>query len=69
MNKITIAEILKLSVDERLELIEQIWDTIGADPLTEDDLQELDRRLADAEANPGVGRAWPELKAALLVAE
>ena len=56
MNKITIAEILKLSVDERLELIEQIWDTIGADPLTEDDLQELDRRLADAEANPGVGR-------------
>jgi putative addiction module component (TIGR02574 family) len=69
MNKITIAEILKLSVDERLELIEQIWDTIGADPLTEEDLEELDRRLADAESNPGVGQPWAEVKAGLLVPE
>lgn len=69
MNKITIAEILKLSVDERLELIEQIWATIGVDPLTEEDHRELDRRVADAEANPGVGRPWAEVKARLLVPE
>lgn len=60
MNKITMDEIRTLSVDERLELIEQIWSTIGADPLAEVDLQELDRRLANAEAGgvarPGVTR-------------
>jgi putative addiction module component (TIGR02574 family) len=69
MSKITIAEILKLSVDERLELIEQIWDTIGADPLTEEDLEELDRRLAGADANPEVGQPWAEVKAGMLVPE
>lgn len=54
MNKITTAEILDLSVDERLELIERIWATIGADPLTEEDHRELDRRLGGAEPDPGV---------------
>ena len=68
MNKITTAEILKLSIDERLELIERIWDTIAADPLTEEDLEELDRRLADAEADPGAGSPWSEVKARLLAA-
>ena len=52
MNKITIDDLLTLSVDERLELIEQIWATIGADPLTEEDHRELDLRLADADPGP-----------------
>ncbi len=32
-------------------------------PLTEEERQEMDRRLADLDANPGVGRPWAEVKA------
>jgi putative addiction module component (TIGR02574 family) len=63
-------EILKLSVSERIQLVEDIWDSIAAEPdafpLTEEQRAELDRRLADAEANPGVGTPWSEVKARLL---
>jgi putative addiction module component (TIGR02574 family) len=63
-------EILKLSVAERIQLVEDIWDSIAAEPdafpLTEEQRAELDRRLADAEANPGVGTPWSEVKARLL---
>jgi putative addiction module component (TIGR02574 family) len=48
-----IAEILKLPIDERLRLIEAIWDSIAADPsalpLTDAQREELDRRLDDLE--------------------
>lgn len=63
-------EILKLSVSERIQLVEDIWDSIAAEgdalPLTVEQRAELDRRLADAEANPGVGTPWSEVKARLL---
>jgi putative addiction module component (TIGR02574 family) len=63
-------EILKLSVSERIQLVEDIWDSIAAEPdafpLTEEQRAELDRRLADAETNPGVGTPWSEVKARLL---
>lgn len=66
-------EILKLSIAERIQLVEDIWDSIAAEPealsLTEEQREELDRRLADQEANPGVGRPWAEVKARLLGAE
>ena len=65
-----LSEIRKLSVSERIQLVEDIWDSIAADaetlPLTEEQRAELDRRLADAEANPGVGTSWSEVKARLL---
>jgi putative addiction module component (TIGR02574 family) len=66
-------EILKLSVAERIQLVEDIWDSIAAEPealsLSEEQRQELDRRLADQEANPGIGRPWAEVKARLLGSE
>jgi putative addiction module component (TIGR02574 family) len=65
-----LSEILKLSVAERIQLVEDIWDSIAADPdalpLTPEQREELDRRLADADANPGEGRPWREVKARLL---
>jgi putative addiction module component (TIGR02574 family) len=65
-----LSEILKLSVSERIQLVEDIWDSIAAEtntlPLTDAERAELDRRLADAEANPGVGTPWEDLKARLL---
>jgi len=70
MNKIPLTEILKLTVAERLQLIEQIWDTIDTDsedlPLADADRQELDRRLDAVDANPGVGRTWAEIETRLL---
>ena len=52
----------RLSVRERLELIEQIWDTLPGsvepDEVPEWHLAELARRRAEADARPGQGRPW-----------
>lgn len=57
MSQITGDEIRKLSVTERLELLEKIWDSLHespeAVPLSDDQRRELDRRLEDLEQNPG----------------
>ena len=57
----------KLSIADRILLVEEIWDTIAnenqAFELTEGQQQELDRRLASVKANPGQGRTWDEIKA------
>jgi putative addiction module component (TIGR02574 family) len=56
----------KLSIPDRILLVEEIWDTIAEEneafELTEAQRQELDRRLASARANPGQGRTWDEIK-------
>jgi putative addiction module component (TIGR02574 family) len=55
----------RLSVGERLELIELIWDTLPEQVEPADvppwHLAELARRRADAEAKPGVGKPWREV--------
>jgi putative addiction module component (TIGR02574 family) len=59
-------EILQLSVDERIQLAEAIWDSIAAVPeavvLTDAQRQELDRRLASYEENPDEGIPWEEFR-------
>jgi putative addiction module component (TIGR02574 family) len=59
----------RLSVGERLDLIEQIWDTLPeqVDPAEVPPwhLAELARRRAEAEAHAGVGRPWREVLALL----
>jgi putative addiction module component (TIGR02574 family) len=73
MSPISIADIAKLSVSERIQLVEDIWDSIAADSpapsMTAEQRAELDARLDDAEANPGVGRPWAEIRARLLAGE
>jgi putative addiction module component (TIGR02574 family) len=73
MNTDLLSDILKLSVAERIQLVEDVWDSIAAEPeelpLTEEERQEMDRRLADVDANPGVGKPWAEVKARLLGSE
>jgi putative addiction module component (TIGR02574 family) len=63
-------ELLKLSVAERIQLVEDIWDSIAAEAsaveLSDEIREELDRRLDDQEANPGIGHSWPEVKERLL---
>jgi putative addiction module component (TIGR02574 family) len=61
---------LKLTVEERIQLVEEIWDTVAASPdslpLTQAQIEELDRRMADLEVNPDAGRPWEEVRARLL---
>jgi putative addiction module component (TIGR02574 family) len=46
----------QLNVDQRLDLVEEIWDSIAAEgqalPLTPAQVGELDRRLAEHRATP-----------------
>ena len=57
----------KLSVEDRLRLVQEIWDSIAAEPeaiqLTEAKRRELERRLADDKANPGDVIPWEEVEA------
>jgi putative addiction module component (TIGR02574 family) len=54
----------RLSVRERLELIEQIWDSLPQHVSPEEvppwHLAELAKRRAEADAAPGVGKPWRE---------
>jgi putative addiction module component (TIGR02574 family) len=62
MNKITTANLLALSVSERIQLVEDLWDSIVVVPesvqLTEAQKQELDRRLDAYHKNPDAGSPW-----------
>ena len=54
-----------LSPDERLRLLEQLWDSLSRKaesiPLTEAQREELDRRLNDLENDPSGGIPWDEV--------
>ena len=54
-----------LSRDEQLELLDQLWQSLGRDPgilpLTQAHKDELDRRLDDLESEGPVGIAWDDL--------
>ncbi len=60
-------DILKLTVSERLELIDTIWDSIATDPrdlpLTEAQRREIDRRLDQYAVNPPRLSSWDEVRA------
>jgi putative addiction module component (TIGR02574 family) len=62
----TLAEIKTLSVNERVHLVQEIWDSISTEPdqleLTEVQKQELSRRLADHKVNPNAVVSWEEIK-------
>ena len=52
----------QLPVSERIQLVEDLWDTIAKDSsaigLTPEHIAELDRRLDDLEAHPESGTPW-----------
>jgi len=60
-----VTEILALPVEERVKLVDAIWDSISsipeALPLTEWQRDELDRRLAEFEADPEAGSTLEEV--------
>jgi len=66
---IQLEDILRLSVSERVRLVEDIWDSIAASPealrITEQQRQELDRRLAAHARDPSEVRSWDQICARL----
>ena len=65
----TLQEISSLPLEERIHIVQAIWDSIAAEQaypdLTDAQKQELDRRIDDAEANPDNVMAWDEVKASI----
>lgn len=66
-------EALTLPAAERLRLVERLWDSLREDlqanpaglPLSDEQLQALDRRAAEMELNPRLGSSWEAVKARL----
>lgn len=57
-----------LTAEERIELMGRLWDSLDpvtAAPMTEALAVELDRREAEANADPEAGESWSEIRAAL----
>ena len=65
MSKVSFADVLALSVPERIQLVEDIWDTIATVPqpipLTQTQREELDRRLEDYRQYPDDGSPWEDV--------
>jgi putative addiction module component (TIGR02574 family) len=62
----------ELSIAERLQLVEDLWDSIAQDanaeslPVTDQEKALLDERLAELERDPDAGASWEEVKARIL---
>lgn len=67
MKQVKLADILEMPVSERIVLAQDIWDSIAVLPeevvLTEDQREELDRRLTEYHDSPEKGSPWEEVKA------
>ncbi|WNZ46398.1 addiction module protein [Leptolyngbya boryana CZ1] len=65
----TLNQINELSIDDRIRLVQAIWDGIAAEQgfpdLTLEQEQELDRRSAAYDANPDDVMTWEEVKASI----
>ena len=61
-------ELFKLSPAERLELVEELWDSIAAErenepfPLSDAQREELDRRIRELDEHPERARPWEEVR-------
>jgi len=69
MNNISIADILELPVQERIRLVELIWDSVAAVPeavkISPALKIELEARMEEFEANPEAGYSWDQVKSRL----
>jgi putative addiction module component (TIGR02574 family) len=65
MKRLTATDALDLSIPERIQLVEDIWDTIAikADvvELTEEEKKIIDERLKAYHQNPNLGSPWQDV--------
>lgn len=66
MSQTTVADIIELSVAERIQAVEDIWDSIAAVPealpLSPEQKRELDCRLEAYHRNPDSGSPWAAVR-------
>lgn len=71
MKRNFVEDILQMSIEDRVRLVEVIWDSIAASPeslrLTDWQRQELDRRLNECESDPDSGTTFEEVFARMRV--
>lgn len=67
MKTALLEDALRLSPEDRLDLIGALWETLSEDdvPITSEERALLDVRLADLEVRPDDQSPWPEVKARL----
>jgi putative addiction module component (TIGR02574 family) len=68
MNKSLLKELLELSPAERIQLAEDLWDSVSADaenlpPLTPEQMEEINRRIAEHERDPSRAIPYEEVRA------
>ena len=70
MSTLPLAEILELPVEERVRIVQAIWDSVSElpdpYPLSDREREELDRRLEAYRRNPEAVSPWPEVKERIL---
>jgi putative addiction module component (TIGR02574 family) len=70
MSRVAINEILDLPTVERVEIVQEIWESIVARPesvpVTAAQREELERRWKDLQDNPDDGEPWDDVKKSLL---
>lgn len=62
-------DITRMSAQERLDLLDRLWDSLAAEPdavpVTPEQQAELGRRLDDMDRQPSAGLAWDDALAAI----
>jgi putative addiction module component (TIGR02574 family) len=61
MNKALLKELMELTPEERIQLAEDLWDSIATEempPLTGDQMVEMERRIAEHERDPSSALPW-----------
>ncbi|HEY3637013.1 MAG TPA: addiction module protein [Rhizomicrobium sp.] len=62
-----LSELFAMSAAERIQLAEDLWDSVAADPemmpsLTHAQQAELERRMEEQRRNPGAAIGWEEVR-------
>lgn len=67
INDVLISQVKTLSVTERIELIGVVWETLSSSdvPISAEEMDLLDARLADMEQKPMDQSPWSEVQARL----
>jgi putative addiction module component (TIGR02574 family) len=68
-----LSDILKLSIPERILLVEAIWDSIASETdknnpyhLSDEQVKFLEEEMAAYHKNPGEGSSWDDIKKRIL---
>lgn len=69
MSRVPLDQILALPTAERVEIVQQIWDSVSHDaeglPLTTAQREELERRWEAFQQNPEEGEPWEDVRKSL----